>query len=64
MYDFRFKPFEEMTDEDYEKVGFKSGLEIHQQLLTEKKTVLQMSCRDVQQKLRCGNSSSYASYTF
>lgn len=37
MYDFRFKPFEEMTDEDYEKVGFKSGLEIHQQLLTEKK---------------------------
>ncbi len=26
-----------MTPEDYEKVGFKSGLEIHQQLLTEKK---------------------------
>jgi glutamyl-tRNA(Gln) amidotransferase subunit E len=26
-----------MTDEDYAKVGFKSGLEIHQQLLTEKK---------------------------
>jgi len=26
-----------MTDEDYAKVGFKSGLEIHQQLYTEKK---------------------------
>lgn len=37
MYDFIFKPFNEMTDEDYAKVGFKSGLEIHQQLLTEKK---------------------------
>ncbi|NOX16755.1 MAG: Glu-tRNA(Gln) amidotransferase subunit GatE [Chlorobi bacterium] len=37
MYDFNFKPFEKMTTEDYEKVGFKSGLEIHQQLLTEKK---------------------------
>ncbi|MFA5405574.1 MAG: Glu-tRNA(Gln) amidotransferase subunit GatE, partial [Ignavibacteria bacterium] len=37
MYDFIFKPFDEMTDEDYAKVGFKSGLEIHQQLLTEKK---------------------------
>ena len=37
MYDFIFKPFEEMTEEDYHKVGFKSGLEIHQQLLTEKK---------------------------
>jgi len=37
MYDFVFKPFEEMTDEDYAAVGFKSGLEIHQQLLTEKK---------------------------
>lgn len=37
MYDFVFKPFEEMTDEDYEKVGFMSGLEIHQQLFTEKK---------------------------
>lgn len=37
MYDFQFKPFEEMTDEDYKKVGFKSGLEIHQQLLTDKK---------------------------
>jgi glutamyl-tRNA(Gln) amidotransferase subunit E len=36
-YDFIFKPFEEMTPEDYEKVGFKSGLEVHQQLLTEKK---------------------------
>ncbi len=37
MYDFIFKPFEEMTEEDYLRVGFKSGLEIHQQLLTEKK---------------------------
>ncbi|MFP4527226.1 MAG: Glu-tRNA(Gln) amidotransferase subunit GatE [Candidatus Kapaibacterium sp.] len=37
MYDFEFKPFDEMTPEDYERVGFKSGLEIHQQLLTEKK---------------------------
>jgi len=37
MKNFIFKPFEEMTEEDYETVGFKSGLEIHQQLLTEKK---------------------------
>ena len=37
MYDFIFKPFNEMTKEDYKTVGFKSGLEIHQQLLTEKK---------------------------
>jgi len=37
MYDFIFKPFNEMTDDDYKTVGFKSGLEIHQQLLTEKK---------------------------
>jgi glutamyl-tRNA(Gln) amidotransferase subunit E len=37
MYDFLFKPFEEMTSEDYQKVGFKSGLEVHQQLLTDKK---------------------------
>jgi glutamyl-tRNA(Gln) amidotransferase subunit E len=37
MKDFLFKPFEEMTDSDYETVGFKSGLEIHQQLLTDKK---------------------------
>lgn len=37
MYDFIFKPFNEMTEEDYKKVGFKSGLEIHQQLLTYKK---------------------------
>jgi glutamyl-tRNA(Gln) amidotransferase subunit E len=32
-----FKPFNEMTAGDYEAVGFKSGLEIHQQLLTSKK---------------------------
>lgn len=37
MYDFIFKPFDEMTREDYRTVGFKSGLEIHQQLLTDKK---------------------------
>ena len=37
MTDFKFKPFEEMTPDDYEKIGFKSGLEIHQQLYTEKK---------------------------
>ena len=37
MYDFIFKPFNEMTEEDYKTVGFKSGLEIHQQLFTEKK---------------------------
>jgi glutamyl-tRNA(Gln) amidotransferase subunit E len=37
MYDFKFKPFEEMSPEDYARVGFKSGLEIHQQLLTERK---------------------------
>ncbi|MBK6913779.1 MAG: Glu-tRNA(Gln) amidotransferase GatDE subunit E [Ignavibacteriales bacterium] len=37
MYDFIFKPFNEMTEDDYKKIGFKSGLEIHQQLLTEKK---------------------------
>ncbi len=36
-YDFVFKPFAEMLPEDYAAVGFKSGLEIHQQLLTEKK---------------------------
>ena len=32
-----FKPFSEMTDGDYAAIGFKSGLEIHQQLLTSKK---------------------------
>ncbi len=38
LYDqFNFKPFSEMTDEDYKFIGFKSGLEVHQQLLTEKK---------------------------
>lgn len=37
MYDFKFKPFDEMTPEDYARVGFKSGLEVHQQLLTDKK---------------------------
>jgi glutamyl-tRNA(Gln) amidotransferase subunit E len=37
MTDFIFKSFGEMTEADYALVGFKSGLEIHQQLLTEKK---------------------------
>ena len=37
MYKFNFKPFDEMLPEDYETIGFKSGLEIHQQLLTGKK---------------------------
>ncbi|MFH1850782.1 MAG: Glu-tRNA(Gln) amidotransferase subunit GatE [Candidatus Neomarinimicrobiota bacterium] len=37
MLDFTFRPFNEMTPADYAKVGFKGGLEIHQQLLTEKK---------------------------
>jgi glutamyl-tRNA(Gln) amidotransferase subunit E len=37
MKKFEFKPFTEMTPADYAEVGFKSGLEIHQQLLTEKK---------------------------
>ena len=32
-----FKSFEEMQPDDYAAVGFKSGLEIHQQLLTAKK---------------------------
>ncbi len=37
MNDFQFKPFSEMTEDDYAEVGFRSGLEIHQQLFTEKK---------------------------
>jgi glutamyl-tRNA(Gln) amidotransferase subunit E len=36
-YPFTFKPFAEMSEADYAEVGFRSGLEIHQQLLTEKK---------------------------
>jgi len=36
-YRFLFKPFSEMTEADYTEVGFRSGLEIHQQLLTAKK---------------------------
>lgn len=35
--DFVFKPFEQMTAADYAAIGFKSGLEIHQQLLTRRK---------------------------
>ncbi|HRT40424.1 MAG TPA: Glu-tRNA(Gln) amidotransferase subunit GatE [Phycisphaerae bacterium] len=33
----RFKPFEEMTRDDYAQIGLKCGLEVHQQLLTETK---------------------------
>jgi glutamyl-tRNA(Gln) amidotransferase subunit E len=36
-HDFVFKPFGAMTPEDYARVGFMSGLEIHQQLLTARK---------------------------
>ena len=36
-YAFAFKPFADMAAADYAEVGFRSGLEIHQQLLTEKK---------------------------
>ncbi len=32
-----FKPFEQMTPGDYENVGLKVGLEVHQQLLTSRK---------------------------
>lgn len=31
------KPFEEMTEKDYAELGLKAGLEVHQQLLTDKK---------------------------
>ncbi len=37
MLDFEFKTFEEMTPEDYQRIGFKSGLEVHQQLYSETK---------------------------
>jgi glutamyl-tRNA(Gln) amidotransferase subunit E len=37
MEDFLYKPFDEMTAADYATVGFKSGLEVHQQLLTKRK---------------------------
>ncbi len=37
MSEFLFKPFEEMTEKDYAEVGFMSGLEIHQQLFTDRK---------------------------
>jgi glutamyl-tRNA(Gln) amidotransferase subunit E len=37
MKTFQFKPFQEMKPADYARIGFKSGLEIHQQLLTDKK---------------------------
>ncbi|MBN2561972.1 MAG: Glu-tRNA(Gln) amidotransferase subunit GatE [Phycisphaerae bacterium] len=33
----KFKPFHEMTPEDYDSIGLKCGLEVHQQLLTERK---------------------------
>ena len=34
---FTFKPFEEMTDRDYADIGLMCGLEVHQQLLTDRK---------------------------
>ncbi|MFQ5502323.1 MAG: Glu-tRNA(Gln) amidotransferase subunit GatE [Phycisphaerae bacterium] len=34
---FEFKPFDRMTPEDYAAIGFRCGLEVHQQLLTERK---------------------------
>jgi glutamyl-tRNA(Gln) amidotransferase subunit E len=37
MKEYIFKPFASMKEADYETVGFKSGLEVHQQLLTVKK---------------------------
>ncbi len=37
MSEFLFKPFAEMTEADYAEIGFRSGLEIHQQLMTAKK---------------------------
>ena len=37
MKTFQFKSFQDMKPSDYERVGFKSGLEIHQQILTNKK---------------------------
>ena len=40
MHDFSrnpFKPLNEMTPEDWRKLGFKGGLEIHQQIKTERK---------------------------
>jgi glutamyl-tRNA(Gln) amidotransferase subunit E len=37
MSDPLFKPFHEMTTADYAAVGFKSGLEVHQQVLTARK---------------------------
>jgi len=36
-FKFRFKSQREMTEADYATIGFRSGLEIHQQLLTQKK---------------------------
>lgn len=37
MRDTGYKPLSETTPAEYHKLGFKSGLEVHQQLLTEKK---------------------------
>ena len=37
MSEFQFKPFAKMTSDDYAEIGFKSGLEVHQQLHTDKK---------------------------
>ena len=35
------------SKKDYERIGFKSGLEVHQQLLTKSKLILQVPCRDI-----------------
>ena len=34
---YEFKPFDQMTAEDYAAIGLKGGLEVHQQLLTKRK---------------------------
>jgi glutamyl-tRNA(Gln) amidotransferase subunit E len=34
---FEFKPFDRMTPDDYAEVGLRAGLEVHQQLLTDRK---------------------------
>lgn len=47
MAEFQFKPFNEMTAEDYAEIGFKSGLEVHQQLKTERKLFCRCPCPDI-----------------
>lgn len=50
MKKFTFKPFGEMTEADYAAVGFRSGLEIHQQILTEKKLFCRCPARRYSEK--------------